>query len=274
MKLGRASLLRKGLLTFAPKRRLLYRLCKRYVDLYNNDNNDNMATNGELRFMRSALPTCRLVFDVGANVGHWAAQALRVNPNINLHCFEPSYATYQGLVANGFPSNVICNHLGLSSAAGEAQLHVFEDRSGINSLYRRQGLQDGWSLNAQRQEETIHLVTLDHYYQSHRLEGDVDFCKVDVEGHELEVFRGMSALLAAKRIRIIQFEYGGCNIDSGVLLKDIFAFFRLFDYSFSKVFPTELRPVVRYDQRMENLQYQNWVIMANAPGRYSPGLPT
>lgn len=91
MKLNRASL-KKGLFSFVPaNNRLLYRLCKRYVDSYNNENNDDMETNGELHFVKSVLPQCRLVIDIRANVGHWAVLALKTNPQINPHCFEPSY---------------------------------------------------------------------------------------------------------------------------------------------------------------------------------------
>lgn len=56
---GRSSLKRQ-LLANLPANCLLYRLCKHYVDLYNGENNDDMATNGELRFIqvlcRSAPP--------------------------------------------------------------------------------------------------------------------------------------------------------------------------------------------------------------------------
>jgi len=241
---------------------LLYRLCKRYVDQYRGENNDDIETNGELRLMRQVLPQCSVVFDIGANVGHWALLALKINPQISLHCFEPSRATYQRLLDNHFPPNVVCNNLGLSSAPGEAKLLVFEEGSGINSLYRRQGLEDGWHLTTQQREECVHLETIDLYCEQQDVKS-IDFCKADVEGHELEVFKGMTAMLRAKRIKAIQFEYGGCNIDASVLLKDIFGFFHPFDYAFYKIYPKQLRLVTRYDQRLENFQYQNWLIVAN-----------
>jgi len=40
----------------------LYQLCRRYVDRYNGENNDNIHTNGELRFMRQILGNCQTVF--------------------------------------------------------------------------------------------------------------------------------------------------------------------------------------------------------------------
>ena len=141
-------------------------------------------------------------------------------------------------------------------------LWVFADGAGINSLYKRQGLEDGWGLAEQQQAETVRLDTLDDYCQRAGVQV-IDLVKVDMEGHELEVFKGAAGMLAQGKIKRIQFEYGGCNIDSRVLLKDLFEFLLPYGYAFYKVFPRELRRVPRYDQRLENFQYQNWVVVAN-----------
>lgn len=119
--------------------RLLYRICKKYVDRYNGENNDNIHINGELRLMYSVLPQCDTVFDVGANIDDWTALALGINPQLQIHCFEPSAATFQRLQARHGGVEVKCNNMGLSSLSGELTLHVFADGSGENSLYRREG---------------------------------------------------------------------------------------------------------------------------------------
>lgn len=242
-----------------PESDAIYRLCRQYVDRYNGENNDDIATNGELRFMRQVLPRCTTVLDVGANVGDWAALALQINPRLGVHCFEPSRSTYEALVARAFPPNVVCNDFGLGAAKEERALHVFEDRLGMNSLYRRRGLEAGWGLAPQERTEMIRLDTLDGYCRDRGIP-HVDFVKVDVEGHELEVFRGATQMFSQGRINIMQFEYGGCNIDARVLLRDLYDFFRAFDYFFWKIYPDSLRRVERYDQRLENFQYQNWIV--------------
>jgi hypothetical protein len=84
---------------------------------------------------------------------------------------------------------------------------------------------------------------------------------LDVEGHELEVLRGSTEMLSQGRIGTVQLEYGGCNIDARVLLKDIFAFMEPFGYAAHKILPAGLKFVRRYDQRLENFQYQNWVFL-------------
>jgi len=84
-----------------PRSSFIYRFCRRYADHFNGDNNDDMHKNGELWFMRSVLPQCSIVFDVGARVGDWTALALGINPCWKIHCFEPSKATFQRLQTRG-----------------------------------------------------------------------------------------------------------------------------------------------------------------------------
>jgi len=248
------------LLDLLPRNAFLYRVCRRYVDRYNSENNGDFHTNGELWLMQTILPQCATVFDVGANLGDWTDLALEINPRLQVHCFEPSIATFQHLQAR--MGRAICNNFGLSSTPGEMTLWVFEDDAGINSLYKRQGLEDGYGLAEQERGETVRLDTLDAYCQRVGVQ-EIDLMKVDVEGHELEVLKGATGMLSQGKIKRIQFEYGGCNIDSRVLLKDLFEFLLPHGYAFYKVFPHELRFVLRYDQRLENFQYQNWIVMAN-----------
>jgi len=251
--------LKQGLLSVVPVNYWLYRLCKGYVDFFNGENNCDIETNGELRYMKRVLPKCSTVFDIGANVGHWAALALRINQSLQLHCFEPGKVTYRKLLQNSFPANVICNNFGMSSEPGEAPLFIFEDGAGINSLYKREGL-ESFGLSKQENYELVRLDTVDDYCKQKGIDS-IDLLKIDVEGHELEVFRGTAQMLFQGRVKVIQFEYGGCNIDAGVLLKDIFNFFSDYNYNFYKICSRELRLVARYDQCLENFQHQNWLIV-------------
>lgn len=239
----------------------IYYLSKRYVDRFDNNNNDNPLTNGELRLMRKLLPKSKCVFDVGANVGNWARMAVQINPEVFVHCFEPSPTTFTQLAEKVLPANVIKNNAGLGSASKTTVLHVFEDNAGHNSLYRRNGMEDGWGLKAQAREESIRLIALNDYVIERNI-SRIDLMKIDVEGHELEVLRGASNLLTSGDISYIQFEYGGCNIDSCVLLKDLFEFLMSYGYKLHKIYPESLKPVLRYDQRMENFHYQNWLAIS------------
>lgn len=248
------------LLKILPKNRHLYNFCKSYVEKHDGDGNGDMMTNGEYRLMRYFLPDSSVVFDVGAHTGEWAKHALTIRPNLAIHCFEPGRDNFEKLVMNVAADDVICNDFGLGSSKGEKPFFIYKDAPGLNSLYQRRGLEDGWGLEKTEEIETVRLDTLENYCLEKNIR-KIDFLKVDVEGHEMEVFRGGASLFREGRVRVIQFEYGGCNIDSKVLLKDIFEFFAGMEYRFYKILPDKLRPVERYDQRLENFKYQNWLIV-------------
>lgn len=234
----------------------LYRVCRKYVDRYNGDNNAEMRTNGELALMQQVLPAARVVFDVGANVGDWVREALAINAGAEYHCFEPSPATYRTLVGNPLPSNVKTNNFGLSDEETTASLLVFGDNAGTNSLYRREGIDI-----EQVREESIRLTTLDTYCEERGI-ARVDFVKLDVEGHEFSVLRGARRMLSEGSINAVQFEYGGTNIDARVFIKDIWDYVRATNpgYSFFKLYPEGPRPMPAYRQTLETFKYSNWVI--------------
>ena len=161
------------------------------------------------------------------------------------------------MTGRGLAGKVTFNNFGLGATRREADLHVFEAGSGLNSFYRREGLQDGFSIETPAALERVRIESADEYCREHGV-STIDFCKVDVEGYELEVFNGMIGLLDARRVRVIQFEYGGCNIDSRALLQDLFRFLQPRGYVMYQLYPTMLKVAPRYDQRWENFQYQNW----------------
>ena len=180
----------------SPRNRI-YRYCKRYVDCYEGNNNEVITTNGELEVIRKYVPHCDIVFDVGAHVGEWAKLVLELNPKAGLHCFEPSAHTFKRLASQNFLPNIVCNNFGLSSRTSEVKLFVFEEGSTTNSLSRRAGLQDR-GIEPQEKEEIVMLKTLDNYCFEKHID-TIDFLKIDVEGHELEVLQGSKEMLARKQ---------------------------------------------------------------------------
>lgn len=243
----------------------LYNFCKGYIEKHDGDGNGDILTNGEFRVMRHFLPGSSVVFDVGAHTGEWSRLALSVHPGLNIHCFEPARVNYARLAERVASPSVVCNPFGLSSEKGERSLFVFRSAPGLHSLYQRRGLEDGWGLETPEETEIVNLDTLENYCAERRIER-IDFLKVDVEGHELEVFKGGRSLFAEHRVGIVQFEYGGCNIDSRVFLKDIFEFFQGMHYRFYKILPDRLKPFGRYDQRLETFKYQNWLMIHETAG--------
>lgn len=237
----------------------IYRLCDWFCDRYDNLNDWNPETNGELALLRKVLPNCRLVFDVGAHTGGWAEAALAVNPKLEIHCFEASAPTHRMLTERTPPLPVIANAFGLGAQAETRTLYSFGEGNNANSLYRRSGIEvRGFA--PQNQTETARLVRADDYCAERGIAG-IDFMKIDTEGHELYVLEGARDLLSKQAIGAIQFEYGACNIDSRVLLRDLFALFTDVGYMLAKIMPDHIALMPEYDTRLENFRYQNWVAL-------------
>ena len=139
-------------------------------------------------------------------------------------------------------------------------MHVYGDARGTNSLYDRQGLEDGWGMDSAGGKETVALETVDGFCREHGI-GRVDFVKIDTEGHEVDVLEGARECLRNGALRMIQFEYGGTYIDSRRLLKDVFELTAPLDYTVFLIAPDGLIACPRYDQRLENFQYKNFVLL-------------
>jgi FkbM family methyltransferase len=237
----------------------IYRLCEQFTDSYDNLNDWKPESNGEFSLLRKVLPNCRLVFDVGAHTGSWAEAALAINPRLEIHCFEASPSTHRLLTERTPPLPVIANAFGLGAQAETRTLYSFGAGNNANSLYRRSGIEVR-GFPPQDKTETATLERADDYCARSGIAA-IDFMKIDTEGHELYVLEGARQLLATQAIGAIQFEYGGCNIDSRVLLRDLFAFFADVGYMPAKIMPDHIALMPEYDARLENFRFQNWVAL-------------
>jgi FkbM family methyltransferase len=230
-----------------------------------------MRSNGELRLLREVSAGLRVVFDVGANVGDWVALLLSVAPEISrVYAFEPCAPTYARLSARSFSATVLPRHLGFSSKSGKAALYVFDDAAVLNSLHNRRGLEDGWGIQPAASSEEVTLETIDAFCEREGI-ASVDYLKIDTEGHEVDVLQGARKSLESGILKAVQFEYGGTYIDSRRLLKDVFELLAPVDYTVFLITPDGLVAYPRYDQRLENFQYKNFVILHDEGIR---GLPS
>jgi FkbM family methyltransferase len=141
--------------------------------------------------------------------------------------FEPEADMYQALVDNvlrNSVTNVECHRLALGSKPGTATLSRSLLHGGDNRLTA------GHNENTS-QKESVLVSTLDEVVG----EQPVDFIKMDVQGWEGEVFRGMKRVLENNRTVLIHFEFwpkglrmAGC--EPGELLRDLSKQgFRLFE---------------------------------------------
>ena len=162
----------------------------------------------------------RLVLDVGANQGHWTHFLLKRHPNTEVHAFEPQPVCAQTLRGRFGPCpNVSVHQLAVSDAAATLSLYFDFAGSGLASLSKRE--LDHFGIDFTQSIE-VKAVALDDYLATSGM-GQIDIIKIDVEGHEMAVFKGMKEVLAsATPPKVIQFEFGGCNIDTRTYFRDFF----------------------------------------------------
>ena len=246
------KLLLQGIL-WLPTPNWVIRFFRFFIRTKSGENFGDMTINGELLFINKHAPHSKVVFDVGAHIGSWAEHALSANPKAQIHCFEPMKKNFGKLIDQPFANQLVCNHFGLSNQIQD--LVLFKNSM---SLYQREVL-DAHS-DTHQHSELIQLSTLDDYCKNNKIR-QIDLLKIDVEGHDFAVLEGGKEMIDDERILRIQFEYGPFNIYSKTLLKDFFTFFDNRPYALFLILPRGLKRIPKYDHRLENFVYKNFVAL-------------
>ena len=145
----------------------------------------------EIAFLRSHLSAGDTVVDVGAHKGaftYWMAK--RVGPRGQVFAFEPQATLANkltALVRSRSWSHVVVENLGASSSEGTATLSVPGGKPSPSATLEPYDHGDC-------ETNSVRTVTLDSYFSGRNVP-PIKFLKCDVEGHELEVFRGAVKLL-------------------------------------------------------------------------------
>lgn len=194
-----------------------------------------------------------VVLDVGANLGDYTGSVLGRFPNATVHAFEPANAAREALVSRfGSGGQVSIHATALSDADGEATLWSDRAGSGLSSLSKRRLGHFGIRFENRQQVRTERLDGV-----LGRLGiGHVDWIKLDVEGHELAVLRGLGARIAD--VGLVQFEFGGCNIDSRTYLQDFWYFFAEHGFRLYRLTGCGPLPLRKYRESYESFCTTNY----------------
>jgi len=118
--------------------------------------------------------------DIGANIGVTSLLMGRILEESKIYAFEPGSKVYQllrsNIVNNGLSNRVFPVHAAISDCDGSA---CFEENSAYGHIS-----QSGIS---------VKMISVQSYAKENGLE-NIDFIKIDVEGFEPEVFKGISGL--------------------------------------------------------------------------------
>jgi FkbM family methyltransferase len=152
----------------------------------------------DIEFLRAHLNGGVLV-DVGANVG--SISLLLADKIDRAILFEPdpvaAARARENAGINYLPFEV--HELAVSDVQGTVE---FEDAGGGSSCNRTVV-----GFETKVPTRTVRRVTLDHFLDEQAITSEISLVKIDVEGHEHAVIRGMRRLLQAKQARLVMFEY-------------------------------------------------------------------
>jgi len=195
-----------------------------------------------------------VVFDVGANVGDYTEQILKQIPNARVYAFEPSSAAFKILAAR-FKNDprVIPQNYALSDTEQKVTLWSDSPGSGLGSLTRRR--LDHYKIDF-AVSEVIDARTCDSVCKKFNVTPDL--IKIDVEGNELKVLRGASEVI--KESPVIQFEFGGCNIDTRTYFQDFFYFFSDLGFKIFRIKPSGIVRIKNYNESLEFFQTTNYIV--------------
>jgi FkbM family methyltransferase len=143
--------------------------------------------------------TNKLVYDIGANKGNKVKPLLQMGYKVI--ALEPEKKALSTLSWRfGKNKKVILVDNGVSDKEGELAIHIAGNRSGLNTL------SDKWVNSLETEKEnrwqkkhsfkdsyTVKVTTLDHLFSTY---GIPYFIKIDVEGYENKVIKGMRRLPA------------------------------------------------------------------------------
>jgi len=193
--------------------------------------------------------------DAGANLGDWSHELLSNFPKAQIFAFEPSKDAYEKL-GRRFANieSIHCQNIALGKENRTTKLYSDKSGSGLGSLTKRRVEHFDIDFNY---EEVIEVQTLDTWLSKLGFDLTPNILKMDVEGHEFDILLGAGETI--KKLQIIQFEFGGSNIDTRTYFQDFWYFFQENNFDLFRITPGEPILVKKYSEKDECFRATNYL---------------
>ena len=177
----------------------------------------------EMNFLLDVLKSGDTFVDVGANIGAYSLLAASKIKSGKIYAFEPSVQ-----VLSCLEENIRLNNLANIFVIDK----VVSDVNGYEPfIFGKHCETDHISTNkASRVAKLLPSITLDNFFDNQKIT-KLDLLKIDVEGAELKVLRGLRRHLENGKVKLILFEVNNRSRDFGSTALDLIAYLKSFNYS-------------------------------------------
>jgi len=137
----------------------------------------------------------KVIVDVGSNIGRYTILGGFANPNSKIYSIEPESDNYKILLTNialNKLHNIIPMHIALGKEKETSKLYKSDERKNYG------GHSFAYIVNPS-DFEVVNVNSFDNLFKDE--EEQIDLIKIDVEGFELEVLKGMQLFLSEHRIK-------------------------------------------------------------------------
>ena len=210
----------------------------------------------EVRYIYSFLNVePKIAIDIGGNIGKYSAELFKRSSNLSIFIFEPSSHNIK-ILKSKFDNfkNIEIIPCALGDEVGSGTLYSDIPGSGLSSLTKRDLSHLKIKFN---NSEDVNVIRFDEYWINELNRSYIDIVKIDVEGHELSVLKGFGEAIGF--VGILQFEFGGCNIDTRTYFRDIWTFLNKYNFRIFRVTPIGLQRIDFYQEIDENFTTTNFI---------------
>jgi len=197
----------------------------------------------------------KLAVDIGGNVGTYTAELRRRNAKLEIHTFEPSSINIKKLTEK-FKNDPLVHLIPVAVSDANGETVLFSDTPGsrLGSLTKRR--LDHFN-NAFDKRETIKSIRFEDYWLNELNSRELDLVKIDIEGHELSALHGFGE--AIKSTNALQFEFGGCNVDTRTYFQDFWYYFKNHNFDLYRVTPFGTEHIRQYSELDEFFSATNYI---------------
>lgn len=184
----------------------------------------------ETELIKNEIKNGDVVLDIGANIGYYTLIFAKLVGNKGrVFAFEPEPFNFSLLEKNieiNNYKNVIIENTAVSDKNGEIKLYLSKKKTGMHRIYPSHLISSDFV--------NVKMISSDDYFHNHKYGKKISFLKIDVEGSELGVLRGMKEILENNpNIKILLEFIPSCVREFGAEPRNIIEFLIKNKFNFS-----------------------------------------